>query len=95
MASLKESRAKAKKLGLRFTILPKTDYWYKRGERYKVYAVGKGMDGTRMYAKTIAEMSKLLSAEERRQKRSEMMRKLNGHRPKYGYKTIQRKSRRK
>jgi len=92
MASIKECRARTKKLGLRFTILPKTDYWYKRGERYKVYAPGRGYIGTKVYGKTIAEISKQISSLAREQRRSEMMRKLNGHRPKYGYKTVPRKS---
>lgn len=93
MASLKECRAKAKKLSLRLVVLPKTDYWYKRGERYKAHSTGQKPFDTKIYAPTIAGMSKMLSAEERRQKKSGMMHKLDGHRPKYGYKTVPRKKR--
>lgn len=91
MASLKDCRARAKKLGLRLTILPKTDYWYKReGDRYKLSSPRNAF-GTRLYFKTVANMSKELSSLERGEKRGEMMRKLNAHRPKYGYKTVPRK----
>jgi len=95
MASLKECRARAKKLGLRLTVLPKTDYWYKReGDRYKLSSPRNAF-GTKLYFKAVASMSKELSALERGQKRAEMMRKLNGHRLKYGYKTVPRKPRKK
>ena len=93
MASLKECRAKAKKLGLTFVKLPEKDYWYKKGERYKAYERGKGRYGTNLYGKTVADISKMLSAEARRQKKGEMMHRLNAHRAKYGYKTVPRKKR--
>lgn len=78
MASLKECRARAKRLGFNVRKLAKP--W--QGHIYKVNG---------WYVKTVAELTKAVSDMGRRQKASAMYRKLNGHRPKYGYKTVPRK----
>lgn len=83
MASLKECRARAKKLGLTVTRIPESS---SLAGRYR-YRVG------RYYAKNVDDMAKELAREARAQNKGEMLRKLNGHRPKYGYKTVPRKKR--
>jgi len=114
MASLKECRARANKLGLTVIRVPKTDYWYKKGDRYvlqgrKVTRRKKDesyedyekrrhvfhYEGRQAYAKTVADLSKDITTLERLKRKSEMMVKLNSHRPKYGYKTVPRKPRKK
>ena len=113
MASLKECRARANKLGLTVIRVPKTDYWYKKGDRYVLQGrkVTRRKDesyedyekrrhvfhyeGRQAYAKTVADLSKDITTLERLKRKSEMMVKLNGHRLKYGYKTVPRKPRKK
>ena len=112
MASLKECRVRAKKLGLSVVALPKKDWLHKErgyryvlqgrkvtqraGESYENYQKRREIfhyEGRQARAKTVAELSKRITTLERGKKRSEMMRKLNGHRPKHGYKTVPRKHR--
>ena len=79
MASLKELRARAKKHGLViYTIKNNPKYRYRFNH---------------FYVRNIDDLSKGLSLQVRQDKAIEMGRKLNGHRPKYGYKTVPRKKR--
>lgn len=85
MASLRDSRRRAKRLGLTVVKIPEGS---KLAEKYRYRVNG-------FHAKNVAELNRAISITGRRQKQAEMARKLNGHRPKYGYKTVARKSRRK
>lgn len=66
------------------------------GETYEDYQKRKAIfhyEGTQYYAKNLAELNKAITTLERRKKKSEMTRKLNGHRLRYGYTTVPRKAR--
>lgn len=83
MASLKECRERAKKLGLTIFTIPKKS---KLREKYR-YRLNH------YYAKDLDDLRNEISREARRQKKAEMVHKLDGHRPKYGFKTVPRKRR--
>jgi len=83
MASLKECRAKARKLGLTIFTIPEKS---KLREKYR-YRLNH------FYLKNVEELTKEISRAARAQKKTEMVRKLDGHRPKYGFKTVPRKRR--
>ena len=98
MATIKQCRTRAKKIGMTLVVLPKTDYWYQRGDRYKVAekraaGVGAGAYGERIYGRTVAEIAKIISSLAREYKKAELTRKLDGHRLKRGYTTVPRKRR--
>ena len=80
MLSLKQLKAKAKQLGLKVRDYRKEPIEDKY--RYKLNSV---------YCKTVVELNSAISTQVRLRKKGEMIRKLDGHRPKYGYKTVPRK----
>ena len=82
MASLKECRARAKQAGFKLVKLPERSSAYKHGLRYRVNGY---------HAKTVQELSQVISQFIRQEKHHKAFRQLNGHRLKYGYKTVARK----
>ena len=91
MASLKECRARAKAAGLKIVAIPKKQIEARKREGFrKIYRYR--LNGG--YCVSVYDLAKAISSEIRQQKKVEMMRKLNDHRPKYGYKTVPRKRRR-
>ena len=93
MASLTECRVRARKLGL-MVIKFKTPQHGKY--RYRLASKPGGAGGgfrTNIYCTSVAQVAHELSMAERYGRKWAMYQKLNGHRPKYGYKTVPRKSR--
>ena len=75
------ARTRAKEAGFRIVKIPEKSRDYSRGYLYRI---------DHHYVKSLDELNKVITAKIREKKKVEMMRKLNGHRPKYGYKTIPR-----
>ena len=90
MASLKECRAKAKKHGWTIVAISKKqiEAHEKAGAR-KIYRYR--VNG--WHCVSVQDLTHAISQKIRDKKKTEMMWKLNGHRPKYGYKTVPRKKR--
>lgn len=92
MASLKECRTRARKHGLKVVAIPKKQIearvktGYRKVYRYRVNG---------WHCTSVQDLAHAISSMIRQQKKEEMILKLNGHRPKYGYKTVPRKSRKK
>jgi len=91
MASLKECRARAKAHGFKVVAIPKKQIEARIKSDRKVYRYR--VNG--WHCTDVKDLTHAISSKIRGMKRSEMMLKLNGHRPKYGYKTVPRKSRKK
>ena len=87
MASLKEIRARARKHGLAIR-----EYKVPVQGKYR-YRLFEGFNAI-YWARNVKDLGSGLSHAIRQRQKSEMVSKLNGHRPKYGYKTVPRKRRR-
>ena len=82
MASLKECKARAKKLGHPVTVVKHpSGYDKEHNIRYKFMGVG---------CRTVKELSKFIRSQERAEKRKDFH-KLNGYRLPGGYKMVKRK----
>ena len=90
MASLKECREKARRIKYTVYLVPKKHRMYEQGYKY----ILKG-NGDYVFYRTVSQLAEGIGRRVRGQRQYEMLRKLNSHRPKYGYKTVPRKARKK
>ena len=88
MASLKECRARAKAHNLKIVAIPKKQIEARKKAGYRsIYRYR--LNG--WHCTSVQDLAHAISKKIRDQKQSAMTSKLNGHRPKYGYKTVARK----